>query len=352
LEFTHLANRIFEEKGEKLHRNNQAVLDVTLSPLREQLKDFHGKVEEVYDKEARERFSLQREIVQLKELNLQMSQDAINLTQALKGESKTQGNWGEVILEKVLEDSGLRKGREYDTQSSFFNTEGKRRNPDVIIHLPENKDVIIDAKVSLVDYERYCSAINDEERAQALKGHIQSLRNHIKGLSFKDYENLEGIRTLDFVFIFVPIESAFLLAVDHDTSMFRDAYEKNIIIVSPTTLLATLRTVESIWRYERQNRNAEKIAKQAGRLHDQFVLVIEALEDVGRSISKAQDAYETTFNRLSKGKGNLVKRVINLEKLGAKVKKKVPDSIRHAAQLDDVDALETGSLNVEYEDND
>lgn len=334
LQFTNLANRIFEEKSEKLHKHNQQAMDVTLSPLREQLKDFRHKVEEVYDKETRERVSLLSEIGQLKNLNQQMSKDALNLTNALKGDSKVQGNWGEVILEKVLEDSGLRKGHEYETQVSLHDGEGRRRNPDVVVRLPEGKDIVVDAKVSLLDYELYCASEDDDERQQALKRHIQSIRNHIQGLSFKEYENLEGIRTLDFVFIFIPIEAAFLLAVEHDQSMFREAYDKNIIIVSPTTLLATLRTVESIWRYERQNKNAEEIAKQAGRLHDQFVLVIESLDDMGRQLEKAQQAYEKTYDRFSKGRGNMVNRIASLEKLGAKVKRKIPDSAQNKAELE------------------
>ncbi len=204
----------------------------------------------------------------------------------------------------------------------------------MVVRLPEEKDIIIDAKVSLLDYELYCASENEEQRQHALKRHIQSIRNHIQGLSFKEYENLEGIRTLDFVFIFIPIEAAFLLAVEHDQSMFREAYDKNIIIVSPTTLLATLRTVESIWRYERQNKNAEEIAKQAGRLHDQFVLVIESLDDMGRQLEKAQQAYEKTYDRFSKGRGNMVSRISSLEKLGAKVKRKIPASAQSKAELE------------------
>lgn len=327
LEFQTLANKIFEEKGEKLQKNQQSALETTLTPLRDQLSDFRRKVEEVYDKESKERVSLLSEIVHLKSLNQQISQDAINLTKALKGESKTQGNWGEVILERVLEESGLRKGREYDVQQSLKDEQGRRMLPDVIVRLPNEKDIVIDSKVSLTDYERYCSAEGEDERNQYLKSHIQSLRKHIDTLSKKNYDNLEGLRSLDFVFIFVPIEAAFLVAVEHDPEMFSAAYDKHIIIVSPTTLLATLRTVESIWRYERQNRNAEKIAAEAGALHDKFVGLLESLEDIGKHIHNAEKSYDLTLDRLNRGKGNLMSRITRLERLGAKTKKKVPDQM-------------------------
>ena len=278
-EFEVLANRIFEEKSERFTKNSKTSLDVAINPLREQLKEFKQKVEDVYDKDSKERISLVAQINQLKELNLQMSDDANNLAKALKGDNKAQGNWGEVILERVLEDSGLHKGREYDTQVNLKSADGGRRNPDVIIRLPEGKDIIIDAKVSLLHYERYCSSTDDAEREAALKQHVASVRAHINGLSVKDYESLEGVRTLDFVFIFIPVEAAFMAAFENDQAMFRDAYEKNIIVVGPTTLLATLRTVQSIWRYERQNKNAEEIARQAGAMHDKFVRFIDDLEE-------------------------------------------------------------------------
>jgi DNA recombination protein RmuC len=221
----------------------------------------------------------------------------------------------------------LRKGHEYETQVNLKSEGGQRRAPDVIVRLPENKDVIIDAKVSLVDYEAYCSASTDDEREAHLKKHIQSMRQHVNGLSCKDYENLEGIRTLDFVLVFVPIEAAFVAAVEFDQRMFKEAYEKNIIIVSPTTLLATLRTVQSIWRYERQNKNADEIARQAGGLHDQFVLLVESLEDINKYLVKAQESYGTTMKRLTLGSGNLVGRVSKLQTLGAKSKKNIPEHL-------------------------
>lgn len=324
-DFENLANRIFEEKTSRFVTQNQESVNQLLNPLREQIGDFKKKVEDVYDKESRERVSLLAEISQLKNLNLKMSEDAVNLTNALKGDSKVQGNWGEVVLERVLEESGLSRGREYDTQVTLKKQGGDRYIPDVIIRLPENRQIIIDAKVSLLDYERYCSLEDEAQRDSFAKQHVASLRKHIKHLSDKDYSSLEGITTLDFVFIFVPIEAAFMLAVEKEPQLFRDAFEKNIIIVSPTTLLATLRTVESIWRYEAQNKNAEEIARQAGAIHDQLVLMIEALDDVGAYLTKAQNAHAKAVNRMSLGRGNLISKVERLEKLGAKTKKKIPD---------------------------
>ncbi|MEH6557252.1 MAG: DNA recombination protein RmuC [Oceanicoccus sp.] len=325
-DFELLANRIFEEKSERFNRNSQSSLDTALSPLREQLKEFKQKVEDVYDKDSKERLSLSAELGQLKQLNQQMSVDALNLTNALKGDNKTQGNWGEVILERVLEESGLHKGREYETQVSLKSEQG-RSQPDVIVRLPENKDLIIDSKVSLVHYERYCNSSENDQRQQALKDHVASVKNHIRDLSQKNYEGLDGIRTLDFVLIFIPIEPAFMAAFEHDQAMFREAYEKNIIVVGPTTLLATLRTIQSIWRYERQNKNAEEIARQAGAMHDKFVGFVNDMDKIEEHLSKAAQAHEDALNKLSKGKGNLVGSTQRLEKLGAKVKKSMPPSV-------------------------
>ncbi|MEH6551185.1 MAG: DNA recombination protein RmuC [Pseudomonadales bacterium] len=327
VEFENLANRIFEEKSEKFTSLNRRSLDQTISPLKDQIKEFKKRVEDVYDKESQQRQSLLSEIGHLKALNNQISEDAINLTKALKGENKTQGNWGEVILERVLEESGLRKGHEYDTQVNLVDDEGKRRAPDVIVHLPDGKDIVIDAKVSLLDYERYCKEEDEAIRSMSLKSHANSIRAHIKGLSRKSYEDLEGVRSLDFVLLFIPIEAAFLAAFEYDSQLFREAYDQNIIVVSPTTLLATLRTIQSIWRYERQNRNAEEIARQAGNLHDQIALVAEGLEDIGKHVARAGLAQEKTMRRLSEGSGNLVGRAQRLEKLGAKVNKTKSDQL-------------------------
>lgn len=326
-EFENLAGKIFETKQQQFQSNSKTLLDTTLEPLKSQLIEFRKKVEDVYEKENAERNRLAGQIVELQKQAQKIGEDAVNLAQALKGNSKAQGNWGEVILERLLEESGLQKGREYDTQVNMMGAEGGRLMPDVIVHLPEQKDIVIDAKCSLVDYERYCSTDNDDERKQFLASHIQSLRNHIKSLSIKDYEKLEGIKSLDFVFIFIPIEAAFMLALQEDPALYRDAYDRHIILVSPTTLLATLRTVENIWRYEKQNKNAERIAKEAGALHDQFVLLLEALDNIGNYLNKTQEAYHKTRERLQSGRGNLVKRVDDIRRLGAKTKKSITSSL-------------------------
>lgn len=326
-EFSVLANRIFEEKSERMVQNNKTSLETTLGPLKTQLTDFKKKVEDVYDKESRERVSLQYELEHLKKLNTQMSEDALNLTRALKGDKKTQGNWGEVVLERILEQSGLRKGTEYEAQVALKAADGARRYPDVVIRLPDNKDVVVDAKMSLVDYEQHINADNDEDKARFLSRHVTAIGNHISSLSVKEYEKLEGIRSLDFVLMFVPIESAFIAAFDAEPDMFIKAYDKQVIVVGPTTLLVTLRTIQTIWRYEHQNRNAEKIAALAGGIFDQFSLIVESLDDVGRSLGKAQDSFDQAHKRLSTGKGNMVKRVQQLQDLGARTKKTMPASV-------------------------
>lgn len=344
-QFESLAQRIFEEKSTRFSQQNQASLDGTLKPLREQLQEFRKRVEDVYDRESKDRVSLRAELGHLKELNQRMSQEALNLTRALKGDNKAQGGWGEVVLERVLEESGLRKGHEYEVQLAAAGDDGRRRHPDVVVHLPDQKDVVVDAKVSLVHYEQYCSTEDEAERQAALRRHVTSVRAHIDGLSVKSYENLAGLRSLDFVLIFIPIEAAFLAAFDHDPTMFRDAYEKNIIVVSPTTLLATLRTVQTLWRYERQNANAEVIAREAGKLHDQFALVLESLQNLGRQLDRSRDAYDETVKRFASGRGNLVKRVDMLAKLGAKTKKTLPPELLEAAESDpDWGADETPAL--------
>ncbi|SDK14810.1 DNA recombination protein RmuC [Microbulbifer yueqingensis] len=329
-QFENLANRIFEEKQQAFVRRSEDSLRKSLDPLERQLGDFRKRVEHVYDRENAERNSLLGQIKALREQTQRISDEALNLTSALKGDSKVQGNWGEVVLERLLEESGLQKGREYETQVTIT-SDGKRRQPDVIVRLPENKDLIIDAKVSLVDYERYASAQTDEERAQALKQHVNSLRGHIAGLNKKAYEQLEGVRSLDFVFIFVPIEAAYMLAMQADPGLFRYAYDRHIVLVSPTSLMATLRTVENIWRYEKQNRNAEKIAAEAGKLHDQFAMVLESLDELGNRIRQTEDAYQQTYKRLASGRGNAVKRIDSLRKLGAKTRKQIDTGLREKA---------------------
>jgi DNA recombination protein RmuC len=326
VEFQLLAARILDEKGKTFAENNKVQMDGLIGPLREQLGDFKKRVEDVYDKESRDRAALFNEIGHLKHLNERIGKDALNLTNALKGDVKTLGGWGEVILERILEASGLEKGRAYETQVSLTDDRGSRYQPDVIVRLPEGRDVIVDSKVSLKAYERYHAATDEGIRTAAIKDHLASLRNHFKGLSEKHYDALEGIRTLDFVLMFVPIEAAFFTALEHDQTLFSEAFEKNVILVSPSTLLVTLRTICNIWRFADQNENALEISRQAGGLVDKFVGFIEALEEVGRQLDRAKDAYRTARDRLTTGKGNLVRRAEQLKALGVKANKSLPES--------------------------
>ena len=323
-EFEQLANRIFDSKQQKFDQQNAKTLSYSLDPLKTQINEFKQQVADVYEKENAERNKLIGKISELQQQTQKIGEDAINLAQALKGDNKSQGNWGEVILERLLEESGLQKGREYETQITLHNEDGHRRKPDVIIYLPENKQLVIDSKVSLLHYERFAKAQDDVEQAVALKEHIDSVRQHIKSLSRKNYESLQGIHTLDFVFIFMPIEAAFMLALQHEPELFREAYDKHIVLVSPTTLMATLRTVANIWRYHKQHKNAELIATQAGGLYDQFALVVESLNDLGQQLDKTQKTYQQTRKRLSEGRGNLLGKVEKLKKLGAKTKRNLP----------------------------
>ncbi len=341
-EFENLANRIFDDKQAKFSSQSKEALEVSLSPLRRDIGDFRKQVETVYDKENADRNKLVGQISELQKQTLQISADAVSLANALRGDNKAQGNWGEFVLEKLLEDSGLTKGREYDTQVALKDESGKRKNPDVIVHLPEGRDIVIDAKVSLVDYERYFHAEDEESKQLCLRQHLSSLRAHIKGLGGKDYENLEGVNSLDFVLIFVPVEAAFMLALDQDPDMMRDAYDRGIIVVSPSTLMVTLRTIKNLWRYADQNRNAQVIADKAGALYDQFVLYVEALDDVGRHLDKSKDAWDTARKRLSVGRGNLVRRTQELKKLGAKTKKTLPEDLDYDS---DTHALEDNQPN-------
>jgi DNA recombination protein RmuC len=336
-EFENLANRIFENKQQQFNQHSKTLLDSTIDPLKNQLQEFRKKVEDAYDKENADRNRLSGQIVELQKQAQKIGEDAINLAQALKSNHKFQGNWGEMILERLLEDCGLQKGREYDTQINFTTTDGTRLIPDVIIHLPDNKDIVIDAKCSLVDYEKYCTTEDEAEKKQHLNNHINALRAHIKNLSIKDYEKIEGIKALDFVFIFIPIEAAFMFALQHEPALYKEAYERRIILVSPTTLLATLRTVDNIWRYEKQNKHAERIAKEAGALHDQFVLLLESMDAVGYSLDKAQESYTKARERLQTGRGNLVKRVDDIRRLGAKTKKLInADILDETSEADDL----------------
>jgi DNA recombination protein RmuC len=333
-QFENLANRIFDEKHEKFSETSKAGVENLLKPVKDQLDNFRKKVEDVYDKESKDRTSLFNEITSLKQLNERMSADALNLTKALKGDNKAQGNWGEIQLERILEASGLVKGREYEVQVSATNEEGKRYIPDVIVHLPEKKDVIVDSKVSLLAYDRYHSAETEEERQVAIKAHVASVRGHVNALGEKGYEDLEGVNSLDFAIMFVPIDAALLLALEHDRELTDVAFTKNVWLVSPMNLVGTLRIIYNIWRFEYQNRNAVEIATQAGRMHDKFVSFVESLQEVGKHIDKTQFAYEKAHKQLSTGAGNLVGKAQQLEKLGAKAKKALPDSLVQAAELD------------------
>jgi DNA recombination protein RmuC len=327
LEFENLANKILDEKAKKFTDQNQQNLTQILSPLKERIKDFEDKVQRHYDEENREKASLKQQITMLHELNQKMSTDAQNLTKALKGDTKTQGNWGEFILESILEKSGLQKDREFTVQASMVGEEGKRYQPDVLIHLPESKVLIIDSKVSLVAYEKFISSDDEAFMQLALKEHLQSIRNHLKGLSDKKYQQLQFGKTLDFVLMFVPIEPAFAMAVQHDGQLFNEAFEKNIVIVSPTTLLATLRTVASIWKQEKQTRHAIEIASKAGDLYDKFHGFIEDMIDLGKRMDASKSTYENAMKRLSTGRGNVIRQVEELKRIGANASKQLPSGL-------------------------
>jgi DNA recombination protein RmuC len=331
-EFENLANRIFETKQQQFDQQNQKTLNYSLNPLRLQIDDFKKQVADVYQKESAERNQLMGKVGELQSQTLKIGREAVNLANALKGDNKAQGNWGEMILERILQDSGLRKGEEYQSQVSLYEQSsegigGRRRAPDIIIYLPNNKQLIIDAKVSLVHYEQYVNAGTEGERTLALKAHIQSVRAHVKNLSKKNYESLEGINSLDFVFIFMPVEASFMLTLQSEPQLFQEAYDQQVVLVSPTTLMTTLQTVSSIWRYQKQNQNAEKIAAEAGGLYDQFVLFLESITQIGHQLDKTTEAYQLAKKRLYEGKGNLFKRAENLRALGAKTKRSMEQSI-------------------------
>ena len=327
-QFENLANKILDEKSEKFSKQNRESLDQILKPLGENLELFKKKVEESYEKGTQERFTLKEQIRQMVELNQRMSDDAKNLTKALKGDSKVQGNWGEVILERILERSGLTKGREYEVQQSVTSEEGKRQQPDVVVTLPDEKFLVIDSKVSLTDYERFSSSDNEDTTQKAIKAHLASVRGHVKGLSDKNYQQIHGNRSPDFVLLFIPIEPAFAVALQADSNLYYDAFDKNIVIVSPSTLLATLATIDSVWKQEYQNKNAMEIANRGGALYDKFVGFVESMDQIGDRIKQTQRSYEEAKNRLSVGSGNLVRQAEMLRKLGAKATKKLPESLK------------------------
>jgi len=331
-EFKLLANEIFEEKGKRFAEQNKTNLSEILSPLKERIGEFQKKVEDTNKQNAERNAGLVEQIKLLSDLNKQITKEAENLTKALKGDAKAQGNWGEVILERILEKSGLEKGREYETQVSETGEDGKRYQPDVVIRLPENKHIVVDSKVSLVAYERMVNAEDADQQIAQLKLHINSIKAHVKGLSDKNYQNLYGVEGLDFVLLFIPIEPAFTLAVQHDAELFNEAYSKNIVIVSPTTLIATLRTISSIWKQEYQNKNALEIARQGGALYDKFVAFTEDLTKVGTQLKTTQSTYEASMKKLYEGTGNLVKRAETIKKLGAKTSKQLDQRLIDRAE--------------------
>lgn len=333
-QFAELAGKIFDEREQRFAETSQQQLGQLLNPLKERIQSFEKRVEESYQQEARERFSLGKELERLQQLNQRLSDEATNLTRALKGQ-KTQGNWGELILERVLEHAGLEKGREYQTQVSLKGPDGERFQPDVLIMLPGDKQVVVDAKVSLTAYQQYVSADDDVIAQVALKQHVLSLRNHVKGLSGKDYKRLEGLHSLDFVLLFVPIEAAFSAALQAEPTMFQDAFDRNIVIVSPTTLLATLRVIDSLWKQERQSQNAREIAERAGWLYDKFVLFIQDLDEVGSRLQQLDKAYGAARNKLVEGRGNLVSRSEQLKLLGARASKNLPADLLERAMTDE-----------------
>lgn len=325
-QFENLANRIFEHSGKKIEQQNKQSLNFLLSPLKDQLESFKKQVQDSFGEEAKERHTLTHEIRNLQQLNQQMTKEATNLTNALKGNNKIQGNWGEFILSQILDNSGLRLGYEYDTQVNLTNENNQRLQPDVIVHLPQGGDVVIDSKVTLVAYERYFN--NDEEivKTKALSDHLTAVRNHLKQLSQKDYHKLIGINSLDYILMFIPVEPAFLCAIDSDPSLINDALKNNIMIVSPTTLLVALRTIHNLWRYEHQNRNAELIADKASKLYDKVRGFVEDMETLGNTLDKAQQTYQNSLNKLSKGRGNIIGQIERFRELGVEVKKPInPD---------------------------
>ncbi len=331
-EFENLANKILDEKSNKFTEQNKKNIKEILNPLQEKIQTFEKKVEDTQKESISMHSALKEQLLGLKELNAQMSKETINLTKALKGDSKTQGNWGELVLERVLEKSGLEKDREYFVQQSFVNDEGKRIMPDVVIHLPDNKKMIVDSKVSLTAYEQFVNTDDEADKIRFLKEHIGSLKRHVEQLSEKKYEDIYKIESPDFVLLFVPIEPAFAVALAEDNTLYNKAFERNIVIVTPTTLLATLRTIDTMWNNEKQQRNALEIARQAGALYDKFEGLLKDLISIGKKIDGTKADYTAAMNKLVEGRGNLITSVEKLKKMGAKAKKALPQTIIERAE--------------------
>lgn len=329
--FKTLASEILDEKSKKFTDQNKINLDQLLEPLKVKITEFQGKVHDVYVQEGKDRSALAEQVRQLMALNNQLSEDAHNLTRALKGQAKAQGNWGEQILERVLEASGLRKGHEYDVQESHTRDDGTRAQPDVVVHLPEDRHLIVDAKVSLTAYEEHANAETDHERDAALKRHLDSVRAHIKGLSEKNYQQLYGLQSLDFVLMFIPVEPAFMLAISHDSNLWQDAWKKNVLLVSPSTLLFVVRTVAHLWRQEQQNRNAQDIASRGAELYDKLVGFVEDLDKLGERLNQAKDTYDKAYGKFTGGKGNVIRQAEMLKGLGVKPTKHLPQNLIDSA---------------------
>ncbi|WP_396159953.1 DNA recombination protein RmuC [Flavobacterium sp.] len=334
-EFENLANKILEEKTQKFTEQNKENLKNILSPLQDKILHFEKKVEDTHKESIDYHAALRQQIVSLSEMNAQMSKETINLTKALKGDSKMQGNWGELVLERVLEKSGLEKGREYEVQQAFTTAEGTRILPDVIINLPDGKKMIVDSKVSLTAYEKYVNEEDDVQQSIHLKEHVNSVKRHVEQLSDKRYQDIYQMESPDFVLLFIPIEPAFALALQEDLTLYNKAFEKNIVIVTPSTLLATLRTIDSMWTNQKQQENAIEIARQAGALYDKFEGFVSDLIKIGKKMDEAKVEYSSAMNKLTEGKGNLVTSAEKLKKMGAKAKKALPEAILKRAENDD-----------------
>ncbi|MDN2479836.1 DNA recombination protein RmuC [Vibrio agarivorans] len=333
-QFEQLANQVFESKTAKVDQQNKISLEGLLLPLKEQLEGFKKQVNDSFTVEAKERHTLVHELHKLQQLNERMTQEAVNLTNALKGDNKQQGNWGEVVLARVLAESGLREGHEYTTQTSYKNESGKRYQPDVIVNLPQRKQVIIDAKMTLVAYERYFNAQDDSERNSALSEHLLSVRGHIKGLGQKDYHQLQGIESLDYVLMFIPVEPAFQVAIEADPSLVSDAFDNNILLVSPTTLLVALRTIDNLWRNDRQNQNAKLIAERAGKLYDKLRLFVDDMEGLGGALDKANQQYQGAMNKLATGRGNAIRQAESFKQLGVEIKRPISPALAELSHND------------------
>ncbi|ADP11100.1 DNA recombination protein [Erwinia sp. Ejp617] len=351
-QFENLANRIFENSGRRVDEQNRQSLHGLITPLREQLEGFRRQVQDGFGQEARERHTLAHEIRNLQQLNARMAQEAINLTKALKGDNKTQGNWGEVVLSRVLEASGLREGHEYETQVNIQLEQNGRMQPDVIVRLPQGKDVVIDAKMTLVAYERYFNGEDEAQREAAVSEHIAAIRGHLRQLSRKDYQQLPGLRSLDYVLMFIPVEPAFLLAIDRQPELINEALNQNIMLVSPTTLLVALRTINNLWRYEHQSRHAQRIADRAARLYDKMRLFVDDMSAIGQSLDKAQDSYRQAMKKLSEGRGNLIAQSEGFRQLGVEIKRPINPRLVEQALPEEAEEAQDNAREQEPENID